>query len=465
MKKALVLVSLAGAASAALANPVVETAPMFKKAIRPISATNVLTGETIRPGTGFGEGRAIVQPYDTCHYAADDRPNAAWVNGANYAAGTGSAYIARTFTTTGAAGAPTLTFNYTLDNGTPTNPNDDLLINAATDCVFDDFAFDESIADVNGTDTVPWTSMRTKFTVRNWSKDDNGTPTNPNDDFFIARQNTLVTLFWAIDDNGTPTNPNDDFAAFVNGVNLTFNFGANTSFFYTIAPVDLTALAIEIPGEGIIMQDWVNFSPSHIDGDNGTGISFTGGDDHADGVATGLDGIAIPAYDTLPIRDHAAVDSNGEIGGPAWFFSPTANPALIDVGADGNASDTTYTDILLSGFGVWWGFAAATGPGGAGAYDLAGDLSYELTVDADATNPCPADLTGSSDPNDPSYGVPDGDADADDFFFYLDLFVANNGDLTGSSDPNDPSYGVPDGDSDADDFFFYLDLFVGPCNP
>jgi hypothetical protein len=61
--------------------------------------------------------------------------------------------------------------------------------------------------------------------------------------------------------------------------------------------------------------------------------------------------------------------------------------------------------------------------------------------------------------------VPDGDADADDFFFYLDLFVANNGDLTGSSDPNDPSYGVPDGDSDADDFFFYLDLFVGPCNP
>jgi hypothetical protein len=44
--------------------------------------------------------------------------------------GTGSAYIARTFTTTGAAGAPTLTFNYTLDNGTPTNPNDDILITA-----------------------------------------------------------------------------------------------------------------------------------------------------------------------------------------------------------------------------------------------------------------------------------------------------------------------------------------------
>jgi len=36
---------------------------------------------------------------------------------------------------------------------------------------------------------------------------------------------------------------------------------------------------------------------------------------------------------------------------------------------------------------------------------------------------CPADLTGSSDPNDPSYGVPNGIVDADDFFYYLDLFT------------------------------------------
>jgi hypothetical protein len=79
---------------------------------------------------------------------------------------------------------------------------------------------------------------------------------------------------------------------------------------------------------------------------------------------------------------------------------------------------------------------------------------------------CAADLTGSSDPNDPSYGVPDGMVDASDFFFYLDQFVANNlaiSDLTGSSDPNDPSYGTPDGDADADDFFYYLDQFVTPC--
>ncbi len=35
-----------------------------------------------------------------------------------------------------------------------------------------------------------------------------------------------------------------------------------------------------------------------------------------------------------------------------------------------------------------------------------------------------ADLSGSSDPNDPAYGLPDGLIDSADFFYYLDLFVA-----------------------------------------
>ncbi|MFG0327886.1 MAG: dockerin type I repeat-containing protein [Phycisphaerales bacterium JB037] len=81
---------------------------------------------------------------------------------------------------------------------------------------------------------------------------------------------------------------------------------------------------------------------------------------------------------------------------------------------------------------------------------------------------CPADLTGSSDPNDPTYGQPDGDADGDDFFFYLDAFSTANlavCDITGSSDPNDPSFGIPDGDCDGDDFFRYLDQFSLGCVP
>ncbi|MBX3363773.1 MAG: hypothetical protein KF866_03315 [Phycisphaeraceae bacterium] len=84
---------------------------------------------------------------------------------------------------------------------------------------------------------------------------------------------------------------------------------------------------------------------------------------------------------------------------------------------------------------------------------------------ADATG-CQADLSGSSDPNDPAYGVPDGVVDAADFFYYLDQFVAGNiavADLTGSSDPNDPAYGIPDGVIDAADFFYFLDIFVAGC--
>ncbi|MFG0327815.1 MAG: M12 family metallo-peptidase [Phycisphaerales bacterium JB037] len=91
------------------------------------------------------------------------------------------------------------------------------------------------------------------------------------------------------------------------------------------------------------------------------------------------------------------------------------------------------------------------------------DVSIQPGTIAD---PCPADLTGSSDPNDPSYGIGDGDADGDDFFFYLDAFASSNlsvCDLTGSSDPNDPTYGSADGDCDGDDFFFYLDLFAQGC--
>ncbi|MBX3365153.1 MAG: hypothetical protein KF866_10335 [Phycisphaeraceae bacterium] len=80
--------------------------------------------------------------------------------------------------------------------------------------------------------------------------------------------------------------------------------------------------------------------------------------------------------------------------------------------------------------------------------------------------PCPADLSGSSDPNDPAYGQPDGAADSADFFYYLDQFAAGNlavADLTGSADPNDPTYGVPDGTIDATDFFYFLDIFVAGC--
>lgn len=107
-----------------------------------------------------------------------------------------------------------------------------------------------------------------------------------------------------------------------------------------------------------------------------------------------------------------------------------------------------------------------------GYFDLNGDQAarryrYDyrwIRVDFDPD--CRADLTGSSDANDPGFGVPDGVADGEDFFYYLDAFVAQQRgvcDLTGSSDPNAGDFDTPDGDCDADDFFRYLDLFTQGC--
>jgi hypothetical protein len=78
---------------------------------------------------------------------------------------------------------------------------------------------------------------------------------------------------------------------------------------------------------------------------------------------------------------------------------------------------------------------------------------------------CMSDLSGSSDPNDSAYGVPDGLTDSSDFFYFLDQFVSNNleVDFSGSADPNDPEYGAPDQALDSADFFFYLDRFVAGC--
>lgn len=68
---------------------------------------------------------------------------------------------------------------------------------------------------------------------------------------------------------------------------------------------------------------------------------------------------------------------------------------------------------------------------------------------------CPIDFTGSTDPNDPDYGVPDGVLDVKDFFFYLDAFATNNFDVC---DLNGC------GSCDVMDFFIFLDLFVQGCD-
>lgn len=91
-------------------------------------------------------------------------------------------------------------------------------------------------------------------------------------------------------------------------------------------------------------------------------------------------------------------------------------------------------------------------------------VSYTLLIEP-IVESCVVDMTGSGDPNNPDYGVPNGSLDVDDFFYFLDRFAAGDreADLTGSSDPNDSTYGRPDGDVDADDFFYFLDIFSQGC--
>lgn len=172
-----------------------------------------------------------------------------------------------------------------------------------------------------------------------------------------------------------------------------------------------------------------------------------------------------------------------DVNGEGWvvFRAKTATghavfvgdgESLVRVAGDGDVVDTDLGPVALGlDFGPPTGRQTLSGRvviNDAGQIAFAAFLEYDSIGVFVATPvvPCPADLSASSDPNDPGYGAPDGLVDAADFFYYLDQFVTGNAsvsDLTGSSDPNDPTYGAPDGSIDAADFFYYLDRFVEGC--
>jgi len=154
-----------------------------------------------------------------------------------------------------------------------------------------------------------------------------------------------------------------------------------------------------------------------------TDVAFdeTLGDFDGDGLFWGVDEALLA--DTIAQRDGGPTDGDGVVNGQVQIIGFGVNFDLFDVNSDG------------------------------------------VIEQADLSGLCSADLTGSLDPNNPAYGVPDGIVDASDFFFYLDEFAdgESSADLTGSLDPNSPDFGVPDGNIDANDFFFYLQLFANGC--
>lgn len=175
------------------------------------------------------------------------------------------------------------------------------------------------------------------------------------------------------------------------------------------------------------------------------------------------------------------IEATGEITGYVWLRQMDATP--LSTGPTLVLSAVTASDIDLyfciveSECGSTTSTPAALAVTGedcnangiCDANDIANGTSPDTNTNGipdECETLCDADLTGSTDPNDPSYGIPDGALDANDFFYYLDQFAAGNlgvADLTGSNDPNNPAFGVPDGILDASDFFFYLTLFAQGC--
>jgi hypothetical protein len=150
----------------------------------------------------------------------------------------------------------------------------------------------------------------------------------------------------------------------------------------------------------------------------------------------------------------------------AWSADPPASTSFA-------IAYSTFVDhdIGQGGFQDAWLWNPGGGRGYVDNYravpaDLGGNGQSGVNFTLFGEFVCVGDLSGSSDPMDLAYGIPDGNLDAADFFYYLDQFtfgVVAVADLTTSSDPNDPGYGVPDGALDAADFFYYLDLFVAGC--
>ncbi len=145
------------------------------------------------------------------------------------------------------------------------------------------------------------------------------------------------------------------------------------------------------------------------------------------------------------------IDRDGNLD---LIFADVGGRALVQLGrGDGTFGSPVGYDTLHSAFGI-----AVADFDGDGRLDIASTSiateAVSVQYNRSCYTPCPADLTGSSDPRERTYGVPDLDVDADDFFYFLDRFV--DGNLAFCDVDHD-------GDCDAEDFFTYLDLFAAGC--
>lgn len=120
--------------------------------------------------------------------------------------------------------------------------------------------------------------------------------------------------------------------------------------------------------------------------------------------------------------------------------------------------------------GVWSAVVDAGTPTDTGQCLAAGvnvgqSIPFEL-LGSSVSVGCVPDLTTTAVPGSPGYGAPNGAVNNDDFFYYLQQFVAGNFavvDLTTTAVVGSAGFGVPNGSITNDDFFYYLMQFVAGC--
>ncbi|MCC6286119.1 MAG: hypothetical protein IT439_12610 [Phycisphaerales bacterium] len=332
---------------------------------------------------------------------------------------------------------------------------------------------------------------------------DNGTPSNPNDDFITNFRDTDWDLFTLDAPKEVTITTRAEFDVLAGVVDLNLGCGSAAFAFSNtgLSCTTVTASGILAPGTYVVFVATSDFAGRPC------GLNYNVTMDCTDPVLPENDfcedAISVAIGSTTPgTTSGATIDldapfcGSGGVTSPGVWYKVVGNGNTLDAslcnpnrtfdtklnvycGDCGNFICVDGVDDSCDGLGSNITWCSEAGKeylilvhsfgGQTGTFDLVvTDFGPGCTPSVTCPSSfCAADLTGSSDPNDPSYGVPDGLVDASDFFYYLDQFVNGNlaiADLTGSSDPNDPSYGVPDGDADADDFFVYLDRFVA-CQP
>ena len=248
---------------------------------------------------------------------------------------------------------------------------------------------------------------------------------------------------------------------------------------------------------GSLLQKFTPSLPNAMNGAAGNGFwSFSASSDYetsilkvtADGPAVGYstnDFLAgdvcvhgsNPGHGRMEVRWGGSVRGSVTVSGRTWYAHSVVNRVAVyelthnsAVLASGQLTPATHrgNPVLFSGGGPVTlqagdsiALALLPAPGQIFASFAGVDLTVNFTPHA-----CPPDLTFGAIPGQPGYGLKNGIANNDDFFYYLAQFAAGNvavADLTTGAIPGQPGYGVPNGIINNDDFFFYLSTFAAGC--